>query len=1024
MTDSTHDSNAWAGRLAPLIIGVVLAVAAVYTLGWAGSGVPNWQSACDLARWQLAGTAERARAALAACGEAQVTEHLRRDSLAIVTYVSAIGFWCVWGATKFRRTTMRTSGWVLLVLTVVAGGLDVVENVLLTRELRAHESHFDVAGWVMQVSLAKWVLTALATGYAVSALVACVIRVFSRPAAGLESTIAVEDATRLTPARVRAARDEGQQAERQWWAGRKPFAGSWHPDGDPRADKQLGIAMSGGGIRAASFGLGCLHACLEAGILSDARYLAAVSGGGYLAAGRQMALHQMAEGGGTVDGDAFGPASTELHDVLYAGDRSKYLWRSLAGRVRGIALIVVYLAVNLAVFGALIYLAARPLGWAAHTAALGPQTPADALARNERGLLPIAVVFAIAALLAHQGNGLRSVVGRVSRSITSLLAMAGGIVLLLLSLTWPPLVAGVAIAGTALAALVVAGLYGALRGKPPEVPPLKRGGAAALRTTGMAVLGAAAAWLAFAWTRGGALHGPSGEVNLGSWPAHLLIIAVGTAVVAGLLVWTILEVYEIDALRVKVAALSTAVTLGLAIVAWWAVAAHDLTPEGRWTLALPGLIALVTSVSWFREDRTRTRALGIAAALACLAAPIIAGPSGTLTETQLYASIALTMAFVFIAFDQRAWSPQQFYKERLASAFATTRTEGTAHPMEFRTTSTTLSTWSAPVPDQPILLTCASVALSGDEYQKRPAGAFTFSYDVVGGPDVGWMPTADLEAAVEDSRIANDVTLQAAMSISGAAVASATGYSNLGSLNALIAMANARLGVWVPSPTYVHELFGRVPAPEGGRGSRPRIRRLGYSLKEVFGIYDFTDRFVYVSDGGHRDNLGLLELLRRRCRWIICFDASHEKDASQGVETFDDVRQLAGIELGVTFMEGEDAPALHEGRTTVATYEITYPALTAPPASNGSDMDEEHGTLIFAKCRWLERDDDPPDDPPDDRPDGQPARPLSGRGAWPNDSTGRQWFDAARVNAYRDLGEYVAAQAINTYRAARDGGGG
>lgn len=40
-------------------------------------------------------------------------------------------------------------------------------------------------------------------------------------------------------------------------------------------------------------------------------------------------------------------------------------------------------------------------------------------------------------------------------------------------------------------------------------------------------------------------------------------------------------------------------------------------------------------------------------------------------------------------------------------------------------------------------------------------------------------------------------------------------------------------------------------------------------------------RFVYISDGGHWGNLGLVELLRRGCTEILCLDASGDQ-----VDTF------------------------------------------------------------------------------------------------------------------------------------------
>ena len=51
-----------------------------------------------------------------------------------------------------------------------------------------------------------------------------------------------------------------------------------------------------------------------------------------------------------------------------------------------------------------------------------------------------------------------------------------------------------------------------------------------------------------------------------------------------------------------------------------------------------------------------------------------------------------------------------------------------------------------------------------------------------------------------------------------------------------------------------------------------------YLLKESVGHVDARGTFVNVSDGGHMENLGLYELLRRRCTFIIAVDAGADPD--------------------------------------------------------------------------------------------------------------------------------------------------
>ena len=66
-----------------------------------------------------------------------------------------------------------------------------------------------------------------------------------------------------------------------------------------------------------------------------------------------------------------------------------------------------------------------------------------------------------------------------------------------------------------------------------------------------------------------------------------------------------------------------------------------------------------------------------------------------------------------------------------------------------------------------------------------------------------------------------------------------------------------------------------VVVPESGRPERVcPVRSASYYLvKELFGIADEKGHFINVSDGGHFENLGIYELIRRRCKVIIACDA-------------------------------------------------------------------------------------------------------------------------------------------------------
>lgn len=108
------------------------------------------------------------------------------------------------------------------------------------------------------------------------------------------------------------------------------------------------------------------------------------------------------------------------------------------------------------------------------------------------------------------------------------------------------------------------------------------------------------------------------------------------------------------------------------------------------------------------------------------------------------------------------------------------------------------------------------------------------------------------------------IALGTAMAISGAAVSPNMGYHSSPSISLLLALFNVRLGWWLGNPgkngceTYQTE------------GPKWAAKPLFY---EAFGQTTDESRYVYLSDGGHFENLGLYEMVRRRCRFIVVIDA-------------------------------------------------------------------------------------------------------------------------------------------------------
>src|SRR5436189_3051536 len=103
------------------------------------------------------------------------------------------------------------------------------------------------------------------------------------------------------------------------------------------------------------------------------------------------------------------------------------------------------------------------------------------------------------------------------------------------------------------------------------------------------------------------------------------------------------------------------------------------------------------------------------------------------------------------------------------------------------------------------------------------------------------------------------IHLGTCVAISGAAASPNAGYHTSTAVAFLLTLFNVRLGWWLGNPARFQK--AKKPSPAFG---------LPYLAVELFGLANTDKSFVNVSDGGHFENLGIYELVRRRCKYIIC----------------------------------------------------------------------------------------------------------------------------------------------------------
>jgi hypothetical protein len=283
----------------------------------------------------------------------------------------------------------------------------------------------------------------------------------------------------------------------------------------------------------------------------------------------------------------------------------------------------------------------------------------------------------------------------------------------------------------------------------------------------------------------------------------------------------------------------------------------------------------------------------------------------------------------------------------------------------------------------PYHLVNATVNLQGDSQlalHGRKSDFFIFSKNYCGGPHTGFCQTTALEQV--DPRL----NLGAAMAISGAAAAPNMGTLNLTQLRFLMAMLNARLSYWVPNPRRVADQGASSWQWSSGPGPC-------YLLREALGFLDASGPYVNVSDGGHLENLGVYELLRRRCKVIIAIDG--EADPDMKFSSLHALMRYAWIDLGVRIDLKLDE--LRLGQDGLSSQHVAIGTIQYGP---GTDDADSRGTFVYIKASVTG----------DENLVIADYRATQSR--FPHESTADQFFTEHQFESYRALGEHMGERLL------------
>jgi hypothetical protein len=306
----------------------------------------------------------------------------------------------------------------------------------------------------------------------------------------------------------------------------------------------------------------------------------------------------------------------------------------------------------------------------------------------------------------------------------------------------------------------------------------------------------------------------------------------------------------------------------------------------------------------------------------------------------------------------------------------------------------------------PYHLINAALNIQGSDYANRRgrnADFFLFSPRYVGSEATGYASTALFE------KTERSLDLATAMAISGAAASSNMGSNSIRPLRPTLALLNVRLGYWLKNPRYV----GPDKLTTSNSSLRRRLNDLQKGLStflwsEITGRLYENSNDVYLTDGGHIENLGLYELLKRRCKLIIVVDA--EADFAMHFPSFVTLQRYARIDINVLI----EMPWNKIQETTSAVMG-SHAGISAPPAepSKGphaaiGDIDYgggEHGFILYIKASLTGDENDYVRDY---------ARRYQ---LFPHESTGDQFFSEEQFEVYRALGFH----ATNGVLCDRDG---
>ena len=252
---------------------------------------------------------------------------------------------------------------------------------------------------------------------------------------------------------------------------------------------------------------------------------------------------------------------------------------------------------------------------------------------------------------------------------------------------------------------------------------------------------------------------------------------------------------------------------------------------------------------------------------------------------------------------------------------------------------------------------------------------------------------SDATGFVSTEKFGPDVSAGLAMGISGAAVSSSMGFRTTPGMSVLLTLFNLRLGWWFPKP--------------GISSSLDTEKSLDLLIQEMAGA-GIQDNMINVSDGGHFENMGVYELIRRNCRFIVCIDADSRPDIHENIGR---VVRMARIDFNALIDIDADDLTPVDGMCNAhfVVGRIHYDNDRDPSNPNFKE-DKKQGVIVWISLAMT-------GDEPEDLQQYQVAtNQFPYAPTFPD-----QFFSEDQFESYRELGVHSVANLFSGIRVVEEG---